>query len=174
MLFVLVLGAVSSMLSAQAADVQTMEVQQSGGFVEVLLPDLGWRQAVIGRQVPAGSVLTSWTGASALIGYGNCVVALQQFSHLTVLSLSSSLIRLSLESGGIGIEAPNSACEIQFRGMVIRIENGKAVLSDGVLRVQSGSVVVSGARAQPLPVAAGEALSLLAQPTGPVFGVTEK
>jgi hypothetical protein len=170
----LLLGAVSSMLSAQAAEVQAMEVQQSSGFVEVLLPDLGWRQAVIGRQVPAGSVLTSWTAANARIGYGDAVLALEQFSHVTVVSLSPALIHLSLECGGIGIEASNTAVEIELRGMVIHIEHGTAAVSDGTLAVQSGSAVVTGAAGQPLTVAAGATLSLLGQPTGPVFGTSER
>jgi hypothetical protein len=169
-LFALLLAAVASTLSAQATDVQLMEVQQSSGFVEVLLPDLGWRQAVIGRQVPAGSVMTSWIDASAKVSYGDSLVTLEQLSHVKVLSITSSLIRLSLESGGIEIETPTAACEIEFRGMVIHVAKGKATLSDGSLAVQSGSVVVDGARREALPVPAGTTVSLLSPPAGPVFG----
>jgi hypothetical protein len=172
--FALLLAAVAATLSAQATDAQLMEVQQSSGFVEVLLPDLGWRQAVIGRQVPAGSVITSWTDASAKVGYGDSLVSLEQLSHLKVLSISSSLIRFSLESGGIVVETPTSACEIEFRGMVVRIENGSATLNDGSLAVRSGSVVVNGAGRGPLPVAAGATISLLSPPAGPVFGSTHR
>jgi hypothetical protein len=167
---VLLMAAAAAALSAQAADVQLMEVQQSSGFVEVLLPEVGWRQAVIGRQVPAGSVLTSWTEASAKVGYGDSIVTIDQLSHVKILSLTGPLIRLSVEAGGIEIETPTAAFEIEYRGMVVRIEKGKAVLSDGSLTVQSGSVVVSGARRDPLPVAAGTTFSLLSPLAGPVFG----
>jgi hypothetical protein len=163
------MGAIASSLFAQAAETPVMEVLQSSGFVEVLLPDLGWRQAVIGRQVPAGSVMTSWIDANASIGYGDSVVALEPFSHVTVVSLSSALVRMSLESGGIGIKTPTIACEIAFRGMVVRIEKGAATLSDATLKVTEGSAVVTGAGSQPIAVAAGKAISLLATPSGPVF-----
>jgi hypothetical protein len=165
----LLLAAVAFAASAQTAETQLMEVQQSSGFVEVLLPDLGWRQAVVGRQVPADAVMTSWIDASAKVGYGDSVLTVQPLTHLKVLSVSSALIRLFLESGGVEIDAASMTYEIEFRGMVVRIEKGKAALSDGMLAVQSGSVVVNGAQARPLPVEAGRSLSLLSRPAGAVF-----
>jgi hypothetical protein len=177
-LFALVLAAALAVsaqaLSGQAAEPQAMEVQESKGFVEVLLPELGWRQAVVGRQVPADSVMTSWTGATATVRYGDGVVTLEPLTHVTVVSLSGDLVRLSVESGGIAIESPIEAFEIEFRGMVVRIEKGgaspgKASLVDGSLTVQSGSVVVSGAGAKPLSVAPGTTVSLLSPPAGPAF-----
>ena len=168
-LLVLLLACGASALWGQAADTPVLEVQQSTGFVEVLLPELGWRQAVIGRQVPAGSVMTAWLDATARLAYGDSILTLDQLSHVKVIDISASLIRLSVEAGGITIEVPTTACEIEFRGMVIRVEKGKASLGDDSLAVQSGSAVVQGAGPQPLPVAAGAKIALLSPAAGPIF-----
>lgn len=167
----LVLLAAASSLAAQT--VPALEVQQSSGFVEALLPDLGWRQAVIGRQLPAGSVVTSWIDAGATLGYGDSVLTLEPLSHLSVLAVGSDLVKVSLLSGGVKVQTTGLACELEFRGMVIRIEKATAVISDGVLSVREGSVIVSGAQDRPVPVSAGRSILLLSSPEGPVFPVSD-
>jgi hypothetical protein len=162
------LGAASS-LGAQAAAAPAFEVQESSGFVEALLPDLGWRQAVIGRQLPAGAVVTAWTDARATLGFGETVLALEPFSHLGVVSLGNDLARVSLLSGGLKVQTASVPCEVEFRGMVIRIEKGTAVLSNERLSVQDGTVTVTGAQDKPLPVPAGASIILISGSEGPVF-----
>jgi hypothetical protein len=151
------------------AQQQALEVQQSNGFVEALLQNLGWRQAVIGRQLPAGAVVTSWVDASAKLGYGDSVVSVEQLTHLTVLDVGTELVRLSLESGGIRVEAAAIVYEVQFRGIVVRIEKGVAVLNDGVLKVEAGNVAVNGAQDSPLVVPVGSSVSLISSSEGPLF-----
>ncbi|HTP57443.1 MAG TPA: hypothetical protein VMM82_00910, partial [Spirochaetia bacterium] len=97
---------------------QVLEVQQSNGFVEALIGNLGWRQAVIGRQIPTGSVVTSWLGAAAKMGYQDTLVSIDQLTHFTVLDVEPALVRLSVESGSITVDCPTSAYELEFRGMV--------------------------------------------------------
>jgi len=167
------LVAAAASLAAQASPVPAFEVQQSSGFVEALLPDLGWRQAVIGRQLPAGSVVTSWIDAEATLGYGDSVLTLEPLSHLGVLAVGSDRVRISLLAGGVKVQTATLACELEFRGMVIRVENAAVILSDGTLSVQAGSVTVSGARDAPMPVSAGSSILLLSSPEGPVFPVSD-
>ena len=159
----------AGLASLGAQEQQVLEVQQSSGFVEALIANLGWRQAVIGRPLPAGSVVTSWLHASAKMGYRDSLVALEPLTHATVLEVGPDLLRLSVESGGIRIDCPTTACELEFRGMIIRVEKGSAVLSDGVLRAEAGKVTVNGAQDGPLAVPPGTSRDLLTPMEGPVF-----
>jgi hypothetical protein len=167
------LTAAAASLAAQAAPVSAFEVQQSSGFVEALLPDLGWRQAVIGRQLPAGSVVTSWIDAAATLAFGDAVLTLEPLSHLGVVAVGSDVVRVSLISGGVKVQTAAVACELEFRGFVIRVEHATVVLSDETLRVEAGSAIVNGARSGPMPVPAGSSLLLLSPPEGPVFPASE-
>lgn len=169
----LVLLAAASALGAQSAVAPAFEVQESSGFVEALLPELGWRQAVIGRQLPAGSEVTAWLDARATLGYGDTVLTLEPLSLLRVLAVGSDLVRVSLLSGGVKVQTAALACELEFRGMVIRLEKGTAVLSDETLSVQEGTVTVNGAQDKPMPLTAGTSIRLVSAPTGPVFPASD-
>jgi len=169
MLAVVFFAGASSLLESQA-----LEVQQSSGFVEVLLPDLGWRQAVLGRQLPPDAVVTSWLDASARFTFGGSVVTLGPLSHLRILSVGKDLVRLSLQAGTVTVESSSPACEIEFRGLTVRIEQGNVVLTDGVLSVKAGTALLQGAQDQPLTLGPGSTISLLAQPVGPVFRGVEQ
>jgi hypothetical protein len=159
----------ASSLGAQAAAAPGFEVQESSGFVEALLPELGWRQAVIGRQLPAGAVVTAWIDARATIGYGDSVLTLEPFSHLGVVAVGNDLVRVALLSGGVKVQTATLACEVEFRGLVIRVEKGTAILSDETLSVQDGTVTVTGAQDKPIAVPAGTSILLITRPEGPVF-----
>ncbi len=152
-----------------ALEGQALEVQQSTGFVEVLLPDLGWRQAVLGRQLPPEAVVTSWLGASTRLAYDGSIVTLGPLSHLRIISVNKELVSLSLQAGTITVESSTPPCEIEFRGLTVRLEQGSITLTDGILRVVTGTAVVTGAQDQPLAFGPGSTFSLLTQPSGPVF-----
>jgi hypothetical protein len=151
---------------------QYLEVRQSQGFVEALLSDQGWRQAVVGRQLPAGAVLTSWIDASATVAYQDSVLTVEPLTHLTVLEVGTDLVRLSLEAGGLKVQSPSLAWEIRFRGLAIRLK-GAAAITDGTLTVTEGSAEVSAeasaAGRAPVKLAAGRSVDLLARQAGPVF-----
>jgi hypothetical protein len=170
---VLVLLAAVSPLGAQSAVIPAFEVQESSGFVEALLPEVGWRQAVIGRQLPAGSEVTAWLDARATLGYGDTLLTLEPFSLLKVEAVGTDLVRVSLLCGGVKVQTAALACELEFRGMVIRIEKGTAVLSDETLTVQEGTVIVNGARDKPMPLTAGTSMPLISAPNGPVFPASD-
>ena len=59
--------------------------------------------------------------------------------------------------------------EVRFRGMAIKIEKGSALLSDGVLKTEAGSVAVMGVQDGPMVIPVGSSFDLLSQPRGPVF-----
>ncbi len=164
MLVLALLAGATSLVEGQA-----LEVQQSSGFVETLLPDLGWRQAVLGRQLPPDAVVTSWLGASARLTYGGSVVTLGPLSHLRILSVGKDLVRLSLEAGTVTVESSTPACEIEFRGLMVRMEQGNVTLTDGVLSVKAGTASLQGAQDKPLTFGPGSTFSLLTRSTGPVF-----
>jgi hypothetical protein len=150
---------------------QAIEVLESSGYAEVLLPDIGWRQAVVGRQVGAGSVLTSWLGARAKFEYQGGLLELGPLSRLRVLALAvePASARLSLAEGRLSIDTKGTAFELEYRGMTIKVESGSIALSGGLLSVASGSATLSGYDSAPLILSAGERLSLLDRESGPVF-----
>jgi hypothetical protein len=159
--------------AGQAPPGPVFEVQESSGFVEALLPDLGWRQAVIGRQLPAGSVVTSWIDARATLSYGDSVLTLEPFTHLGFAAIGNDVVRLTLLAGGVKVKTAALACELEYKGMVVRIENGTATISDATVSVQEGTVTVTGAQDKPLIVAAGSSIGLTARREGPVFSAAD-
>ena len=160
----LVLAAGAACLAAQA-----IEVLESSGYAETLLPDIGWRQAVVGRQLPAGSALTSWLGARAKLDYRGSLLELGPLSLLRVLDLQPASARLSLSEGGLSIDAKDTAFELEYRGMTVRVESGSIALEGGLLSVASGSASVSGYLKDVVVLPSGARMNLLERAPGPVF-----
>ena len=153
---------------------QALEVQESSGTVEVLLPELGWRQAVVGRPLPADSVVTSWIGSTARAGFGDSTCTVGPLTHVRVVAVSDQLVRLSLLAGSLTVQTGGLAYEVEFRGVTIRLQGGEAVLSDGVLTLRTASAVLSGARDAPLPLKPGSMLDLIARSEGAVFHADQR
>lgn len=151
------------------AQVQVLEVRESSGYAEALLPTSGWRQAVVGRQLPAGSIVTTWQDARTRLDYQGDTVEVGPLTHLRVLSLEQSLVRLVLTEGSISVEAGFTAFELEYRGIRIRVEKGALSLASGALTVKSGSVFMTESNAEQRVVAEGATISLLSRQTGPVF-----
>jgi len=172
LLFMTMFAAGSMLLVVPGAFSQAFEVQASSGYVEALLPALGWRQAVVGRQVPADSVVTAWQDAKAEMDYQGDSVTVGSFTHLRVLSVEADRVRLSLTSGSVTIKSTTASFELDFRGTVVQVEKGAATVTDGVLTVATGDVRVVEKNAQPHVVQPGETLSLLSRQTGSVFPVS--
>ena len=166
LVFTVLLLAASVFLNAQG---EVIEVEQSSGFVEALLANLGWRAAVVGRQLPPASVLTSWVGATAKLSYADSIITVGQLTHLTVLELGTGLVRISLEAGDIRVDTSTVTYELQFRDFAVRIEKGAVILSDGILTVESGSVQLNAAQNGPMRVVPGSPMDLLSSAQGPVF-----
>lgn len=166
----LVVALCLSLAGAPAAlHAQALEVQESSGTVEALLPDLGWRQAVVGRPLPADSVLTSWIDSTARAGFGDSTCTVGPLTHVRVVAVSDQLVRLSLLAGSITVQTGSLAYEVEFRGVTIRLRGGEASLSDGVLTLRTAAAVASGLRAAALPLEPGAVLDLIARSEGPVF-----
>ena len=161
------LVAVTPCLPAQAP-----EVQESSGYVEVLVPGVGWRQAVVGRQLPAASVVTAWKDGRAKIDCGGSTLLIGPLTHVRVQSADSSGYELLLTEGSISVDAASGVFTIEYRGMQIHVEKGSFSLSDGRLAVTSGTVVLREPGRQPRAVPPGSAVALLERTVGPVFGST--
>ena len=110
---------------------------------------------------------------AATLGYGDSVLTLEPFTHLGVVAVEPDVVRMSLVSGGVKVQTAALACELEFRGFVIRFEKATVVLSDGNLNVAAGTAVVTGARDGPLPVLAGTLVRLLSPREGPVFPASD-
>jgi hypothetical protein len=63
---------------------------------------------------------------------------------------------------------------MEFRGLTVRLEQGSVTVTDGVLKVVTGTAVVTGAQDQPLTFGPGSSFSLLRQPAGPVFKAVDR
>ncbi|HVO39865.1 MAG TPA: hypothetical protein VMV03_12625, partial [Spirochaetia bacterium] len=133
---VLVAGGLALLPAAVFA--QAFEVQASSGYVEALLPSLGWRQAVVGRQVPAGSVVTAWQDARMEMDYQGDSLTVGALSHVRIQALEPALVRLSLTSGSLTIKATTATFEVAFRGAAVQVEKGAATLTNGLLTAASG------------------------------------
>jgi hypothetical protein len=155
--------------SCPALFAQTLEVQESSGYVETLLPSVGWRQAVVGRQLPEGAVLTAWLDASARIDFQGDTLAVGPLSRVMVRSIQPGLVRLSMAAGSVRITAESAAFEVECRGFLIRVEKGAFSLENGVLRPSSGVVTVSEPGSPLRSLGPGETFDLLARKTGPVL-----
>jgi len=155
--------------ATMALHAQSLEVQASSGTVEALLPELGWRQAVVGRPLPADTILTSWIDSTARAGIGDSTCSVGPLTHLRVVAVSDQLVQLALQAGSVTVETGGLSYEIEFRGVTIHLQGGAASVSDGVLTLTTATAVVSGVSAQPLPLKPGAVLDLLARNEGPVF-----
>jgi|GEM_PF-2567668 len=148
---------------------QAIEIASSEGYAEALVPSSGWRQAVVGRQLPEGSVLTTWIGARATMDYQGNSLELGSLGRLKIEALEPESVRLTLTEGSLTIRAASSAFEVEYRGARISVREGEIALSDGVLSVVEGKASVEGYSAAPLEIVAGGRLALLDRATGPVF-----
>ncbi len=165
----ILLAAIAALL-AQAAAAQAIEVSSSEGYAESLVPSVGWRQAVVGRQLPEGSIVATWTAARAEMGYLGARMTLGPLGLLEVASASADSVGLRLTEGSLEIAASGLRFEIEYRGARISLQGGEIVLADGILAVRSGKASVEGYASAPLALSAGESLNLLLKETGPVFG----
>jgi len=146
-----------------------MEVLESSGYVETLLPSVGWRQAVVGRQLPEGAVLTAWLDANARVDFQGNTLSVGPLSRVLIRSIQPGQVQLSVGAGSISVTAVNAAFSVEYRGFVIRVEKGAFVLEDGVLRPDSGAVTVAEPGSPVRSLAPGDSLNLLSRKTGPVF-----
>jgi hypothetical protein len=149
---------------------QALEVMESTGFVEVNLPTTGWRQAVVGRQIPAGSTLTSWLSAGARMEYKGSVVKIGSGTYARITAVETDAVRISLVSGSLSIDAPGPvAYEVEIRGMTIRIEAGSADVGADTISARGGKVTLSGRGDDTILLPEGGSVSLTEELRGPVF-----
>jgi hypothetical protein len=167
---VIACAALLAAATSLGAQQQPLHVLQSHGYVEALLADQGWRQAVVGRELPAGAVVASWLKAGATLGYRDGTLTVGPLTHLTVVDADAERLQLSLEAGAVELQSAGTVIEIRFRGLLVRIEKGRALISDGVLTVKEGSCELRGAAGRdPMKLAVGDSLDLVARAGGAVF-----
>ena len=164
------LAAFAFLAAAGHLAAQSLEVLESSGFVEVKLASVGWRQAVVGRQVPAGSTLTAWLDAAAKLQYAGSTMTMTPLTHARIISIADGVVTVELLAGGISFESEgNAVFEIRVRGMTLRVEGGAADITVSEVLVKSGTAMLSGAQDAPVSIPAGTAVSLVERAKGPVF-----
>jgi hypothetical protein len=144
------------------------EVQSAEGFAEILLPDVGWRQAVLGRRVPSGSTLTTWSDAELSIALLDNSVSMGSFSLLRVVQLGDTT-RLVAPAGIVTVNAGESGVELDYRGTQVLARSAEFELVHGALEVILGTVVLRDARGRERSLIAGESLRLLREAAAPIF-----
>ncbi len=151
------------------------EVTDSAGFAEALLPEIGWRQAVQGRRLDAGSVATTWVEAFMTIRYGDAQAALSPLTHVAVTSLGPGEIGLELTSGHLEITCETMAVSVVVSPngvdtIIIRVGPEPASVSIGdQLTVTTGRARIHYDNGRELSVDAGETIPLHQIKRGPVF-----
>jgi hypothetical protein len=177
-LAVLMLGAVVTQSGvAQALGEVPLSVTASSGRSEVRLPETGWRRSVIGRPVPDGSVLTTWTASRVTVEGNGLRFGLEAISHVEVarsderteLTLSAGTLTVQSEDTVVVLVRPRDA-SLRSNGFV-RIE-GSSVrfrVTTSTLELEEGKLTVTRPDGSTVMPEAGTAHSLLLHPPQQVF-----
>jgi hypothetical protein len=154
---------------ACALAAQAVEVVSSEGYAESLVPDLGWRQAVIGRQLPEGAVVATWTGAKVVMDYSGDRMEFGSFGRLEIASIGTGELFLALTEGSLSIRSSSVRFVVEYRGARIAIAGGELTIADGAIAVASGSATVEGYSAAAVSLGPGSRLDLFRREAGPVL-----
>lgn len=161
-----VLIAVAPEAVAQAGD-PYVEVADSSGFAEVLL-SAGWRQAVEGRRVPVGGVLTTWVDAGIRVTYLDAELELGALTQLTIASLRSDSLVVRV---GVGeLTATAGATKITIHAGDLAIECSECELTVGdQLDIAAGEATIVTQDGRSLVVAPGDRVELVQSSRGPIL-----
>jgi hypothetical protein len=164
--------------TAQNPAAQAAQVAGSSGTAEALIPDVGWRQAVLGRVLPVGSILTCWIDSSVEVEVGSAAFVLQSLSHAEIASVSEQQIELRLSAGALDVTTEGTEVLIRLASigggtagestMVVLVE-GEARVTTTAVMLTSGSARVNMSGEEAVELAAGDQFSPAAPPLEPVF-----
>jgi uncharacterized cupin superfamily protein len=163
---------------AQTAAGQIAQVASSTGTAEAFIPDVGWRQAVLGRVLPVGSTLTCWIDSSAEVEAGEATFILSGLSHAELTSVSSERVELILSAGSLKVMTAGTEVLIRVRGTagstaeestIVILVNGEAHVTSTEVVLTSGSARVDAPREETVELVAGDQFSLAVPPLEPVF-----
>ncbi|TVR31952.1 MAG: hypothetical protein EA404_08795 [Spirochaetaceae bacterium] len=152
-------------MSAQTTPVPAFEVIASSGQTEVLIPGQGWRRAVVGRLIPAGSIVTTWVDADATIGVSGVEVQISPLTHLTIQT-NDQLVETVLETGGLVVRVDRihpARIVVVMPAQEYRIEasNAQFAIDRRAIVVSQGEVRVSRSRSPEVVLEAPATYSLL-------------
>lgn len=131
------------------------EVTASDGFAEALLPEVGWRQAVLGRPLPAGTVITTWLDGTVEFDLAGAQLQLDPLSHLTVKQPGPETARVSLQTGVVTVMTEDSAVELGVGEDTVHISEGRARVSRESVVLEYGAAEVRRPGEAPVPLEAG-------------------
>ena len=147
------------------------EISLAEGTSEVLLPDTGWRRAVLGRRLPADSIVASWLDSRVVIARGESSATLGAVSHVAVLGIEEERLVLRLDAGRLDVSAAEGIIiELPVREARIVAEEGTEFSSTTrTVSVLSGALTVEVQEIGILTVAPGESVSLVPHDFEPIF-----
>ena len=167
--------AVALLCGAVSLSAQQLVVSESVSQVEVLLPDRGWRRAVLGRVIPSGSVITTWLDSEMMLGQPGVDLRLMSLGHLVVESMTETALELRLTAGALWVDVVDTAVRITVanRGYTITTTGARFSIDNRAIAIETGEVQVDGAYAPaPITLADGAEFSFMPRYLGSVFPVT--
>ncbi len=165
---------VSSTIGLRAQDgALVAEIANASGTAEVLNPDVGWRRAVLGRRLFAGSKVTTWLDSSVSMSRGDSLITLGPLSHLEVIGVENEQLRLRLDAGQVDVVASEGlTLDIPMRDIAI-VANAPSEYSASTreIAVTSGSVTVVSENTPELVLETGTTYTLLLYPFEMILAV---
>ncbi|MFW6253078.1 MAG: hypothetical protein ACOC4F_04025 [bacterium] len=131
-----------------SSNLDALEVVQSQGQAEILVDDIGWRRAVIGRTISDDTVLSTWVSSNIIAEGDGLQIRMQPLSIATISQVSPS-VAINLRAGALRImvESGNEfPVTVRVDGFTIRSSAAEFELTRRSVSVVEGSVeVVDGA-----------------------------
>lgn len=145
------------------------EVIASDGFAEALLPEIGWRQAVLGRRLPEGTVIATWLDARAELELAGARLQLEPLTHVRVEHLGQNAAELSLQTGVVTVLTEGAAVVLTAGESSLRITEGRARLSREAVSLESGTAELARPGEASVPLEAGDYRRLIREGFGGIF-----
>ena len=123
----------------------SLEISESNGQAEILVTDLGWRRAVIGRPVIANSRLTTWNASNVVVQGETLRFRLDPISVATITEVAPEL-SITLNAGRIhfnGAPGGGSSVTVQADSFSVRSFEAAFTLTRRSVVVVEGSVEVT-------------------------------
>lgn len=154
---------------------QQLVVSDSIAQAEVLLPELGWRRAVLGRAIPTGSVVTTWIDSEVALEQQGVELRLVSLGHLIVESTTEDALDLRLTAGTLQVDTADISLRIVLtsRGHTVTTEGARFLIDTRRIVIQTGNVRVDLADVPiPIELSDGAEFSFVLQNPEAIFPIS--
>lgn len=171
------LSVVVALCAVGTAGAQQLVVSDSIAQAEVLLPELGWRRAVLGRAIPTGSVVTTWIDSEVALEQQGVDLRLVSLGHLIVESTTEDALDLRLTAGSLQVDTSEVSLRITLtsRGHTITTEGARFLIDTRRIAIETGNVRVDLADVPvPIELSDGAEFSFVLQNPEAIFPVSSE